>query len=59
MNAVRHYKLLLLVSIVCNLIVGAIIYEDPFDSLIGFALLIVVGIITKVHAHLTLQPAAA
>jgi APA family basic amino acid/polyamine antiporter len=49
-----------LVGFVVNaLIVGAIVYEDPFDSLVGFALLLVVGAITKVHAHLTLRPVAA
>jgi APA family basic amino acid/polyamine antiporter len=45
--------------IVNALIVGAIVYEDPFDSLVGFALLIVVGIVTKVHVHRALRPAAA
>ena len=41
------------------LLVGAIFYEDPFDSSIGIALLIVVGIATKIHTHLTLRPAEA
>jgi APA family basic amino acid/polyamine antiporter len=41
------------------LIVGAIVYEDPFDSLIGVALLIVVGVATKVHALRTIARPAA
>jgi hypothetical protein len=41
------------------LIVGAIVYEDPFDSLIGVALLIVVGAATKIHALRTIARPAA
>lgn len=36
------------------LIVGAIVYEDPLDSLAGIGLLVVVGIITKIHALRTI-----
>ncbi|HEX5239351.1 MAG TPA: amino acid permease [Sphingomicrobium sp.] len=42
------------------LIVGAIVYEDPFDSLLGVGLLVIVGVITKIHALRTIgRPAAA
>ena len=41
------------------LLVGAIVYEDPLDSSLGLGLLVVVGIATRLHAHLTLRPAAA
>jgi APA family basic amino acid/polyamine antiporter len=40
------------------LLVGAIFYEDPFDSSLGVGLLVAIGIATKVHGHLMLRRAA-
>jgi APA family basic amino acid/polyamine antiporter len=41
------------------LLIGAIFYEDPFDSSLGLGMLVGIGIATKIHAHFTLRPAAA
>jgi len=39
-------------------LVGAIFYEDPLDSSLGVALVVAMGIATRVHAQLALRRAA-
>jgi APA family basic amino acid/polyamine antiporter len=41
------------------LLVGAMAYEDPFDSSLGVGLVIVIGIAMKVRTYLTVRRAAA
>lgn len=41
------------------LLVGAIFYEDPFDSSLGIGLVVLVGIATGIHGRLALRRAAA
>jgi APA family basic amino acid/polyamine antiporter len=41
------------------LLVGAIFYEDPLDSSLGVGLVIMIGIATRIHAHLAVRRAAA
>ena len=40
------------------LLLGAIFYEDPFDSSLGVGLLLVIGAVTKLRS-VRLMPAAA
>jgi basic amino acid/polyamine antiporter, APA family len=41
------------------LLIGAIFYEDPFDSSLGIALVLAVGAVTKLRGELLIRRAAA
>ena len=40
------------------LLVGAMFYEDPFDSSLGVALVVAIGLATKIHGQVMLRRAA-